>query len=351
MHDSASRPVRRLVAGVWRTRRRFVGVLAALTAAALTTGVLAGCSSSDGKVNLTLVAYSTPQAAYTQIIATFQKTAAGKNITFSTSYGASGDQSRAVDAGQPADVVAFSLAPDITRLVKDGLVAKDWDQDKYKGMVTDSVAVIATRKGNPQHITDWPDLIKGNTEVISPNPFTSGGARWNVMAAYGATSDLGKNPSAGNAYLDQLFEHIPVQDDSARKALQTFTGGKGDAMIAYENDAIFAQQQGQAISYTMPKDTIKIENPAAVTTNSTHPKQAQAFLDYLHSAAAQKIYAENGYRPTTPGVTVDRTFPTPSGLFTIDQLGGWTKVTDTFFDPDKGSLLSVEKMLGVSTAK
>ncbi len=347
----APRPVRRAVAGVWRTRRRSVGVLAALTAATLATGLLAGCSSSSGKVNLTLVAYSTPQAAYTQIIKAFQQTAAGKNVTFSTSYGASGDQSRAVDAGQPADVVAFSLTPDVTRLVKDGLIAKDWDQDKYNGLVTDSVVVIATRKGNPKHISDWPDLIKGNTEVISPNPFTSGGARWNVMAAYGATSDLGKDPSAGNAYLAKLFSHIPVQDDSARKALQTFTGGKGDAMIAYENDAIFAQQQGQPISYTIPKDTIKIENPAAVTSNSKHPKQAQAFLDYLHSAAAQKIYADNGYRPTTSGVSVDRTFPTPSGEFTINQLGGWTDVTDTFFDPDKGSLLAVEKKLGVSTSK
>ena len=309
-----------------------------------------GGSSSAPKVTLSLVAYSTPQAAYTQIIKAFQATPAGQNVKFTTSYGASGDQSRKVAAGLTADVVAFSLAPDITRLVKANLVAKDWDSNQYKGMVTDSVVVIATRKGNPKNIKTWDDLIKPGIKVITPNPFTSGGARWNVMAAYGAKSNLGKDQAAGTAYLQSLFKNVPVQDDSARNSLQTFTNGQGDAMIAYENDAIFAKQKGEALDYTVPAATIKIENPVAVTSDSKHPTQAKAFVDFLYSSTAQKIYAENGYRPIVPGTPTTQSFPTPSALFTINQLGGWTLVTKKFFDPETGIMAGIERSIGVSTS-
>jgi sulfate transport system substrate-binding protein len=307
-------------------------------------------SSAGAKVKLSLVAYSTPQAAYTDIIKAFQKTPEGKNITFTTSYGASGDQSRAVANGLQADVVAFSLAPDITRLVKANLVAKDWNSDQYKGMVTDSVVVIGTRKGNPKDIKTWNDLIKPGIEVISPNPFTSGGARWNIMAAYGAASNVGRNKAAGMDYLTKLFRNIAVQDDSARKSLQTFTNGKGDAMIAYENDMIFAQQKNQPVDYTVPDSTILIENPAAVTSNSAHPKEARAFLNFLHTPTAQNIYAKNGYRPVVKGAT-KISFPVPSNVFTIDQFGGWTAVTTEFFDPTNGSVTKIEQSKGVSTSK
>ena len=307
-------------------------------------------SSSSPKVKLSLVAYSTPQAAYTEIIKAFQKTPEGKNVTFTTSYGASGDQSRAVANGLKADVVAFSLAPDITRLVKANLVAKDWNSNQYKGMVTDSVVVIGTRKGNPKNIKTWADLVKPGTDVISPNPFTSGGARWNVMAAYGANSNVGKDQAAGIDYLSKLFKNISVQDDSARKSLQTFTNGKGDAIIAYENDMIFAQQKNQPVDYTVPDSTILIENPVAVTSDSAHPKQAKAFLNFLYTDTAQKIYAENGYRPIVKGASTI-SFPTPKNLFTIDDLGGWTAVTDDFFDATKGSVAKIEQSNGVSTSK
>ena len=307
-------------------------------------------SSGGAKVNLALVAYSTPQAAYEKIIAAFQKTPAGKNVTFSQSYGASGDQSRAVAAGQPADVVAFSLAPDMKRLVDANLVASNWDSNQYKGNVTNSVVVIATRKGNPKHILDWPDLVKPGVQVITPNPFTSGGARWNVMAAYGGTIAEGKTPAQAEAYLGQLFHHVPVQDDSARASLQTFVGGKGDALLSYENDAIFAQQNGQAIDYTVPANTILIQNPVAVTSNSKHPVQAAAFVKFLYTDTAQKIFSDNGYRPV---VTADatRTFPQPTGLFTIDKFGGWSTVSTKFFDPASGVLAKIEQGLGVSTSK
>ncbi len=329
-----------------------VVVLAAVPLAACgSSGGGSGSGGGGGKVKLSLVAYSTPKAAYTDIIKAFQKTPQGKNIDFTQSYGASGDQSRAVESGLKADVVAFSLEPDITRLVKDKLVAADWNKTPTKGMVTDSVVAIATRKGNPKGIKDWPDLVKPGTQVITPNPFTSGGARWNVMAGYGAQSELGKDKQAGLSYLNTLFDNVPVQDDSARNSLQTFTNGKGDALISYENDAIFAQKQGQSIDYTIPDKTILIENPVAVTSNSAHPAEAKAFVDFLQTDQAQKIFADNGYRPVSKTAVPAGRFPTPSGLFTIDQLGGWTAVTKEFFDPTSGALVSVEQKKGVPTKK
>jgi len=300
---------------------------------------------------LSLVAYSTPQAAYEQLIKAFQATPQGKNITFTTSFGASGDQSRAVEAGLNADIVAFSLEPDITRLVKDKLVAADWNSDQYKGMITDSVASFVVRKGNPKAIKTWNDLIKPGIEVITPNPFTSGGARWNILAGYGAKSQVGKDEAAGVDYLKQLFQHVPVQDDSGRKALQTFVGGKGDVAISYENEAIFAQQNKQPVDYVIPDDTILIENPIAVTANSKNPVQAKAFLAWLHTPEAQRIFADNGYRPVVPGVAKPDEFPKPAGLFTIADLGGWPTVTTKFFDPEKGVLVEVEQKLGVPTKK
>jgi sulfate/thiosulfate-binding protein len=331
---------------------------AALTAAVtLLAGVaLAGCagtapSSSSGgdTMTLSLVAYSTPQAAYEKLIAAFQKTDAGKNVKFTQSYGASGDQSRAVASGLKADIVAFSLEPDITRLVTAKLVDASWNSDQYKGMITDSVAVIATRKGNPKNLKDWPDLTKSGLQVLTPNPFTSGSAKWNILAGYGAESKKGTDPTAGASYLQALFNNVPVQDSSGRASMQTFTGGKGDAVISYENEALFAQKNGQSLDYTIPDNTILIENPIAVTTSSAHPTQAKAFLDYLHTPEAQKIYADNGYRPVVQGVG-GPSFPTPSGLFTIRDLGGWSKVNKDLFDPSKSVMASIEQKLGVATS-
>jgi sulfate/thiosulfate-binding protein len=347
------------------------GGLAAVAVGAASALLVAGCGSSGGsstggsggpKVKLSLVAYSTPQAAYKKIIAAFQKTPEGKNITFTESYGASGDQSRAVVAGLPADVVEFSLAPDMDRLVKANLVDAEWADGKYgattstaaaqyKGNVTDSVVVIATRKGNPKQIKDWPDLVKSGVKVITPNPFTSGGARWNVMAAYGGMLGEGKTEAEATTFLKELFKnHVPVQDDSARKSLQTFVGGAGDALLSYENDAIFAQQNNQALDYTVPDNNILIENPVAVTKNSTHPAEAKAFLDFLFSETAQKLFSDNGYRPVLTSAATKQ-FPQPSGLFQITKFGGWKPVTTKFFDPATGLLAAIEEGLGVPTKK
>jgi sulfate/thiosulfate transport system substrate-binding protein len=332
-----------------RARRLLpIGLFAALAALA---GVVSACGTSGSGTKVTLVAYSTPQEAYEQLIPAFQKTAEGKGTSFRQSYGASGDQERAVEAGLDADVVALSLAPDVDKLVKAGKVDASWAQGRNEGFVTNSVVVLATRKGNPKHIETWDDLVKPGVEVITPNPFTSGGARWNVMAAYGAQLEQGRSKQQALDYLTKLFGNVAVQDKSARESLQTFTGGKGDVLISYENEAITAQAKGEDLDYVVPDQTILIQNPAAVTSDSRHPAAAKAFLDYLHSEAAQKIYASKGYRSVIPSLVDKSRFPTPPNLFEIDKLGGWSKVTDEFFDPDKGYLVDIEQRKGVPTEK
>jgi sulfate transport system substrate-binding protein len=210
------------------------------------------------------------------------------------------------------------------------------------------VVVLVVRKGNPKNIRTWDDLVKPGVEVIEPNPFTSGGAKWNVMAAYGAQRKLGRTHEQAVAWLEQLFRNVPVQDKSAREALQTFVGGKGDVMLAYENEAITAQQKHQDVDYVVPDETILIENPVAVVTRSRNAAAARAFVDYLHSAEAQRIFAAKGYRPVNQEVAATSSFPEPSGLFTIAELGGWAKVNERFFDKDHGIVADIERKVGVS---
>ncbi len=325
---------------------------AALTALAASFALAAcGSSSSDSK-SVALVAYSTPEKAFAALIGAFQATSEGKGASFSQSYGPSGDQSRAVAAGLKADVVNFSLEPDVTRLIKAGLVSSDWNKNATHGFVTNSVAVIIVRKGNPKHIVGWNDLIKPGVGVVTPNPFTSGGARWNILAAYGAQIKEGKTPALARAYLQKLFHNVVSQDSSARNALQTFLAGRGDALIDYEDEAIADVKAGSAIEYIVPRATILIQNPIAVVTGG-NTSEAQKFVNYLLSPAGQKIWAEKGYRPVVGGVAVPGEFPTPPELFTIEDLGGWKKVGKQFFETEgtPGIVTKIEQSLGVSTSK
>jgi len=313
-----------------------------------------GSSNATTKAQLSLVAYSTPQVVYDEVIPAFRKTEQGAGVSFKESFGASGDQSRAVESGLPADVVAFSLEPDMDRLVKAGLVDKGWANTPTQGLVSKSVVSLIVRKGNPKNIRTWDDLLKPGVKVLTPNPFTSGAAKWNILAAYGAKSGGGENAQAGLAYLRELItRHVAVQDKSGREALNNFTSGTGDVLISYENEAITAQKKGQKVDYVVPDQTIQIENPIAVVAKSSHPQQAKAFLDFALSPTAQQTFADWGYRPVDQAV-FDKNkakFPTPKGLFTIRDLGGWSKVNDEFFDPDKGSVAEIEQAAGVSTAK
>ena len=311
-------------------------------AAVLAVLALAGCggSSTEGAApdgaeggNIRLVAYSTPREAYAKLIDLYRG-GAGEGVSFDQSYGSSGEQSRAVEAGLRADVVAFSLEPDMTRLVESGVVAQDWNAGEHKGMVTDSVVVFMVREGNPKGIKTWDDLTKDGVEVLTPNPFTSGGARWNVMAGYGAQLEQGKTPEQAREYLKALFANVAVQDKSARESLTTFASGKGDVLLGYENEAIFAQRQGQPVEYVVPEQTILIENPVAITEDANGA--AKGFLDFLTTEEAQKVFGEEGYRPVVESVLDTFDFPTPPGLFTIADVGGWDTVQQEFFDREDG---------------
>ena len=209
--------------------------------------------------------------------------------------------------------------------------------------------MLAVRKGNPKDIRGWDDLVRPGVEVVTPNPFTSGGARWNVMAAYGSQIAQGRSEAEATGYLKRLFENVSVQDKAARDALQTFSGGKGDVLISYENEAITAQQKGEKLDYVIPDQTILIENPIAVTKDAGNAAEAKAFVDYLWSAPAQKIFAEKGYRPVDPKLLDPKRYPKPKSLFTIRRFGGWGAVSERFFDKDRGVMAEIEKGLGVPT--
>jgi sulfate/thiosulfate-binding protein len=317
---------KRLVAGV--------GVLAAVS-------VTAACGGGSSK-SISLVAYSTPQTVYSKLIPAFQATSAGKGVTFKQSYGASGAQSRAIIAGQPADVAEFSTEPDMAKLVDAKDVASNWDANAHKGFVTDSVVVFVVRKGNPLGIHNWSDLVKPGVKIVTPDPTTSGSARWNIMAAYGAQIKLGKTPAQALAFVNTLLQHTVSQPTSGSLSTQAFTTGTGDVLLSYENEAIEAQQAGKAVDYVIPKQTILIQNPIAVTSNASNSKLATSFVNFLYTDPAQKIFAQEGYRPVVSADLNPKQFPTPPQLFTIDDLGGWDKVSTQFFDPDNGSVTKLE---------
>jgi sulfate transport system substrate-binding protein len=329
--------------------RRTAPAVAVLAAAALATACSgAAASSGSGHKTINLVAYSTPQQVYGALVPEFTKTASGRGASFRQSYGASGAQSRAVLAGQPADVVEFSLAPDMTKLVSAGIVAQNWASNPYHGMVTDSVVVLVVRKGNPKNIHGWSDLVRPGIKVVTPNVFSSGSARWNLMAAYGAQVKQGKSPAQALAFVQALLRNTVSQPESGSKATEAFVSGVGDVLISYENEAIKAQQAGKPVDYVIPDQTILIENPIAVTTKAQNPSLARAFVSFLYTDQAQKTFAQYGYRPVVKADLDTTRFPTPAQLFTIDDLGGWSTVTKQFFDPATGSITKIENALGVS---
>jgi sulfate/thiosulfate-binding protein len=334
-------------------RRSIVAVVG--SAAFLLTALLVavGCGSNNdnggggGKVDV--VGYSTPESVYEDgLEPAFKKTADGKGVSFSNSFGASGDQSRAVEAGQPASLVHLSLEPDMTRLVDAGIVSADWDKQKYNGIAEDSVVALVVRKGNPKGIHSFDDVINKDVSIVTPNPFTSGGARWNIMAIYGSQIAEGKSDAQALDAVKTVLSKTQSQPGSANDALTAFTQGQGDVLISYENDAIKAQDEGEDVDYVLPDNTILIETPAAVTKDA--PESAQRFLDFIWSDAGQRIWAENGYRPVNKALVDPKKFPTPKGLFTIDRFGGWDKVNTEFFDETNGKIAKIEEELGVSTA-
>ncbi len=304
----------------------------------------AASGGGGATTKLSLVAYAVPKVGFDKVIPAFDKTPAGKGISFSQSYGASGDQSRKVESGLPTDVVNFSVEPDVTRLVKAGIVDSSWNQNEHKGIPFGSVVTIVTRKGNPKNIQTWDDLLKPGVEVVTPNPFSSGSAKWNLLAPYAEKSNGGADPKAGLAYLSKLIgDHIKVQPKSGREATETFLQGTGDVLLSYENEALFAERSGEDVEHHTPDTTFKIENPIAVVNTSKHLDQAEAFVDFQYTPEGQTAWAEAGFRPVDSSVAAKfaADFPEPKKLWTIDDLGGWSKVNDELFDPDKGSVAKI----------
>jgi sulfate transport system substrate-binding protein len=329
--------------------RRSLALIVLLTSLA-TASVATAATGRSSDTTLSLVAYSIPTAVFPKLTAAYSATPAGNGVKFTSSFAASEVQSKAVAAGLPTDIVNLSISTDVDRLVSAGLVDKNWDKNKYGGIVSKSVVVFVLRNGNPKHIKTWDDLVKPGVDVVFPNPFSSGGARWDVMAAYGAQLRAGKTPKQAQAYLKTLFQHNVSQDTSGRNALNTFLSGKGDVLLDYESDAKLAQSQGKPVYYLIPKATLQIETPLAVV-NGSNKAEATKFANWLYTPAAQTIWAENGFRPTVLSVfrKYTKQFPPRPQLFKIGFVGGWNKVNTQFFDPTNGIVAKIEQSLGVTT--
>jgi len=331
----------------WRTAAALAASATLLAACGGGSSDVAGDSGgSEASTTLTVVAYAVPEPGWSKIIPAFSASEEGKGIAVTTSYGASGDQSRAVVDGKPADLVNFSVEPDITRLVKADKVAKDWNADATQGIPFGSVVSLVVREGNPRNIKDWDDLLQPGLEVVSPSPLSSGSAKWNLLAPYAAKSNGGQDQQAGLDFVNKLVtEHIRTRPGSGREATDLFLQGTGDVLLSYENEAINIERQGKPVEHVNPPQTFKIENPVAVVSSSQHLEQANALKNFLYTPEGQKIWAQAGFRPVDPAVAEEfsNDFPTPEKLWTIADLGGWSEVDPALFDKDNGSITKIYK--------
>ena len=334
-----------------RTSSRSARIAAVIAAGAATATLAAACSSSGsggGSSTVRIVGYSTPAPAYAALEAAFKKTSAGKGVSFSQSFDSSGTQSKLVASGHPADYVTFSNEPDMTRLVPQ-FVASNWNSGPTKGIVTDSVVALVVRKGNPKHITSWADLIKPGVKIVTPDPASSGSAKWNLLAAYEQVLQNGGTPAQAQQYLAKFFKNVVSKPSSGSDAMSTFVQGTGDVLLSYEDEAIRARAAGDKIDYVVPQQDLLIQNPAAVT--KTAPTAAKNFLNYVLSPAGQKIFASQGYRPAVAGTQIptvkgandpSNPFPKPAKLATIADLGGWGTADTKFFDSTNGIVTKIE---------
>jgi sulfate/thiosulfate transport system substrate-binding protein len=322
------------------------------------------CSVSEagegGGDTISVNAFSVMEAANEPVFEDFKGTEEGKDVEFETSYGASGDQSRAVVANADADVVHYSLETDVTRLVDEGIVAEDWKDNPTNGIATSSVVVFVVRKGNPLGIKTWDDLVEKDVEVITPNPGSSGSARWNILSAWAHITGAGGSEEEATEFLTKLLGNTIALPGSGREATTAFTDGSGDVLLSYENEAILAKQNDADVDYVVPPDTLLIENPAAVTTDADDT--AKAFLEFMTSPDAQADYAQSGFRPVIEGVDVGEVegandpadpFPAPETLYTIDdEFGGWSVAADKYFgDGEEGNPLGIITKLQQDTGK
>lgn len=319
-----------------------------LTLAALASALAATASARTAETRLSLVGYAVPREALGAVIKAWQQTPDGKDVSFTQSYGASGDQARAVAAGLQADVVQLSTGLDVDLLVQEGLVDPTWNRQSFKGIVTNSLVVFAVRDGNPKRIKSWNDLAKPGVGIVTPNPQSSGAAKWNVLALYGAQRRLGKTDKQAIAFVQKVFENVVSLDTSGRNATNTFLAGKGDVFITYENEARLAKLQ-----YVIPRQTLLIEAPIAVLKDSDNRDAAIRFVRFTKSPQAQRIFAQYGFRPLLESVAKEflKQYPRRPGIFKIDDayIGGWTAANRKWFDPDRGLWTSIARGAGLSS--
>ena len=324
-----------------------------LALAAAAAAALAAAAAATAGTGLSLVAYSTPKAVLGRIVQAWQQTPDGKGVSFSTSFGPSTDQARAVANGLDADIVFLSTGDDMNLLVDARVVDATWDRQSHRGVAADSVVVFAVRNGNPKHIKGWADLTRPGVQVLTPNPFSSGGAKWNVLAAYAAQRHLGKTDKQATAYVTQLFRHVVSQDTSARNATNTFLAGKGDVLITYESEAIASRMNGVDLQYVIPRQTMLIELPIAVTRTSPNRDVANRFIRFVKGDVAQALFAQYGFRPVNARVArqyADR-YPARPGMFTIDDrtIGGWRNADRVWFGRN-GRMAAIERAVGGPSA-
>jgi sulfate/thiosulfate-binding protein len=333
---------------------------ATLALIAVSLLAVAACGGSDedaasagggggGDETIHIVGFAVPEAANKAIADAWAETPEGEGVEFVTSYGASGDQSRAVVSGLEADYVHLSVASDVTRLVDEGLVAEDWDSGPTKGVVSSSVVVFAVRDGNPKGIETWDDLIEPGVEIVTPNPASSGAARWNALAAWGQVIEAGGTEADAEEYVTEFFDNVVSLPSSGRDATTAFLGGTGDVLMAYENEAILAHQNGEEFEYIIPETTMLIENPGAVLIDAT-PK-AEEWLEFVLGPEGQRQFALKGFRPIIDGVEYGEVegandpsdpFPEVTNLLTVEEdFGSWDELSDEFFDEESGTITQI----------
>ena len=303
-----------------------------------------------------LVAYSTPQPIMAKLITRFQHQPAGQGVSFSQSYGSSGSQARAIVAGQPADIAFLSTGLDIDTVADAGIISKTWTHAPQGGIAADSVVAFVVRPGNPKHIHTWKDLTKPGVKVVTPDPFPSGSAKWNVLAAYGQARKSGLSDKQAVQFVTKLFKNVVAQPSSGSNAANAFFSGQGDVLITYESEAYAAFAAGKQGKLIVPKPTMLIQLPMVATKNA--PAAAKAFVNYVHSPKQQKILAANGYRPVIKSVLKSpdlagwkKKYDTGPTFRIQDKIfGGWLKVNRVWFNPDNGKMVKIERAVGGPTS-
>ncbi|MFD0961215.1 sulfate ABC transporter substrate-binding protein [Paenibacillus chungangensis] len=323
------------------------------------TCVIAGCkepggtlssNSVDGKketgITLVIGAYSVVKDAFHELLPQFaddwyERT--GQRVSFQQSYEASGTQARSIAGGFEADVAVLAMESDLDLIEAAGYLTHDWRAGSHGGMITNSIVVLGTRPGNPLGIEDWHDLAREGVKVMYPNPKTSGGAQWDINAIYGAGLKRSEEVTgeqsheAAKKLLASIHRNVESLDKSGRASMAAFEYGVGDVIVTYENELLARMAQGTLYEMVIPKHTILIENPAAVIDRNVDKRGtrrvAEAFVAYLHSEDAQRLLMRHGFRPVHDGVRdeAERRFETPSGLFDIAYMGGWTQVQEKLY--------------------